>query len=139
MASVKLKSNSANEDRRSYSRAVCVGDMIFVANTAGRNFSTREMSADPREQALQCIANIRGALEALDSGLEDIVRTRIAIPFLEHKEAVMAVVAETFRGIDPAATITACPLASTEYLVEIEVTAYRGAGKDIEHRTVTLD
>lgn len=135
---LKLKSGSIYETKRSYSRAVCVGDLIMVANTAGRNYQTRFMSEDPAEQARQCIANIAGALKAVDSGLEDVIRSRISIPFLQHKEAVMDVIAEAFRGIDPAATITACPLASPEYLVEIEVTAWRGAGQGAEIRTVVL-
>ncbi|MBN3801891.1 RidA family protein [Paraburkholderia sp. Ac-20336] len=124
----KLKSGSVYEDKNSYSRAVVVDNWVLVANTAGRHYRTREISKDPAEQTLQCFANIEGALKAVGASLADVVRSRIAIPNLDHKEAVMAVVSEKFKDIDPAATITATPLAGTEYLVEIEVTAYRGAG-----------
>ncbi len=125
---LKLKSGSVFEEKRSYSRAVVIGNWIMLANTAGRNYATRAMSLDPAEQARQCFANIEGALAAVNATLSDVVRARIAIPFLEHKESVMDVVAEKFRGIDPASTITATPLSSPDYLVEIEVTAYRDAG-----------
>lgn len=128
MKVVKLKSGSIYEEKRSYSRAVVVDNWILVANTAGRNYRTREMSSDPAEQTRQCFANMEGALKAVGASLADVVRARISIPFVQHKEAVMDVVAEKFRGIDPASTITACPLASDEYLVEIEITAYKGAG-----------
>jgi hypothetical protein len=33
------------------------------------------------------------------------------------------------RGINPTLTLTSPPLGSSEYKVEIEVTAYRGAAK----------
>ncbi len=42
---------------------------------------------------------------------------------------VMDVIGEKFRGIDPATTVTCPPLGSTVYKVELEVTAYRGAGQ----------
>ncbi|PLV49450.1 endoribonuclease, partial [Erwinia sp. B116] len=38
------------------------------------------------------------------------------------------VLGEKYRGINPATTITSPPLGAAEYKVEIEVTAYRGAG-----------
>jgi enamine deaminase RidA (YjgF/YER057c/UK114 family) len=124
----KLKSGSLYEDKLSYSRAVVVDNWILVANTAGRNYRTREISNDAAEQTRQCFANIEGALKAVDASLADVVRTRVSVPYLEHKDAIMSVVAEKFRGVDPASTITATPLAGPEYLVEIEITAYRGAG-----------
>ncbi|MFM0302202.1 RidA family protein [Paraburkholderia sediminicola] len=124
----KLKSGSLYEDKLNYSRAVVVDSWILVANTAGRNYRTREISNDAAEQTRQCFANIEGALKAVESSLADVVRTRVSVPYLEHKDAIMSVIAEKFRGVDPASTITATPLAGPEYLVEIEITAYRGAG-----------
>ncbi|MEI4488554.1 RidA family protein [Frigidibacter sp. MR17.14] len=135
----KLKSGSLYEEKLSYSRAVVIGDWILVANTAGRNYKTRYMSTDPVEQTQQLFANVEGALAAVGASLKDVVRQRISIPYLEHKEAVMGVVAEKFKGIDPVNTITACPLAAPDYLVEIEVTAYRGAGEtETEYLRISL-
>lgn len=125
----KLKSGSLYEDKRSYSRAVVVDKWVMVSNTAGRNYATRYMSTDPAEQAQQCFVNIVGALAAVGATLADVVRARIAVPYAEHKEAVLGVVAQKFKSIDPAFTITATPLSSPDYMIEIEVTAYIGAGK----------
>lgn len=126
---LKLKSGSPYEDKRNYARAVVIDKWIFVSNTAGRNYKTREMSALAAEQAEQCFSNIERALSAVGSGLADVVRVRIAIPYLEFKEEVMDVVARKFANIDPASTVTATPLGAPDYKVEIEVTAYQGAGK----------
>lgn len=136
---VKLKSGSLYEEKESYSRLVCVGDWIFVSNTAGRNYKTREMSTDPVEQARQCFANIEGALKAVGSGLEDIVMSKIFIPNPDDAPAVMAHVGERLKGIDPQRTVTCSPLGLNEFKVEMEMTAYRGAGKaEVERMVISL-
>lgn len=40
---VKVKTGSPFETKAGYSRVVAVGDLIFVSNTAGINYSTRVM------------------------------------------------------------------------------------------------
>lgn len=136
---VKVKSGSLYETKESYSRIVAVGDWIFVSNTAGRNYKTREMSPDPVEQAKQCFDNIEGALKAIDSCLADVVQSKIFIPNVEDAPSVMAYVGERFRGIDPQRTVTCSPLGAADFKVEIEVTAYRGASKaEVEEITISL-
>lgn len=135
----KVKSGSIFETKESYSRIVCVDDWIFVSNTAGRNYKTREMSTDPVEQARQCFDNIEGALKAVGSCLEDVVQSKIFIPYVEDAKAVMEYVGERFRGIDPQRTVTCSPLGAPDFKVEIEVTAYRGASKaEVEEITISL-
>lgn len=135
----KVKSGSIFEEKESYSRIVAVDDWIFVSNTAGRNYKTREMSADPVEQAKQCFNNIEGALASVGSRLEDVVMSTVIIPNVADAPSVMAYVGERFRGIDPARTVTCAPLGAADFKVEIEVTAYRGAGSaDQERITVSL-
>lgn len=129
----KFKTSSLYEEKASYSRAVVVGDWVFLANTAGINYKTRVMPPDAHGQTLQCFANIEAALAAAGASLADVVRSRVAIPHAEDKEAVIAVLGEKFRGIDPASTITATPLAGA-YRVEIEITAYRGLGASPQRR-----
>jgi enamine deaminase RidA (YjgF/YER057c/UK114 family) len=124
----KVNSGGFYEEKESYSRVVAVDNWIFVSNTAGRNFQTREMSTDPVEQAKQCFKNIEGALASVGASLADVVRSRVVIPNVEHAPSVMAFVGEKFRGIDPASTVLCSPLGGPDYRVEIEVTAYKGAG-----------
>ncbi|MCA0253508.1 MAG: RidA family protein [Actinobacteria bacterium] len=133
---VKVKSGSPYEERESYSRVVCVDDWIFVSNTAGRNYVTREMSTDPVEQLRQAMKNVEGALAAVGATLADVVRSRVTIPNVEHASDVMAAVGEVFRGVDPASTVLCSPLGGPEYLVEVEITAYRGASASAQERIV---
>ncbi|MBK7284440.1 MAG: RidA family protein [Sphingomonadales bacterium] len=134
---VKLKTGSRYEDIASYSRLVCVENLIFVSNTAGRNPVTLEMPEDAAEQTEQALANIERALQAVDASLGDVVAARIFIQNPSDTVAVMAEFGECFRGVDPAMTLTCPPLSSEAYKVEIEVTAYRGASKgNVELKTI---
>lgn len=135
---VKVKSGSPFEERESYSRIVAVDDWIFVSNTAGRNYRTREMSTDAVGQIRQALENVRGALESVGSSLADVVRSRVTIPNPEDAPDVMLVVGEYFRGVDPASTVLCSPLGHIDYKAEIEITAYRGAGQGAERRQIEL-
>ena len=136
---VKVKTGNKFEELGSYSRIVAVDNWIFVSNTAGRNPQTKEIPEDVAAQTLQVFANIEGALAAVDSCLADVISSRVFIQNPDDTPAVMAIVGEKFRGIDPAATVTCPPLGSTIYKVELEVTAYRGASTaNVEKITVSL-
>ena len=136
---VKVKTGNKFEELGSYSRIVAVDNWIFVSNTAGRNPQTKEIPEDVTAQTLQVFANIEGALAAVDSCLADVISSRVFIQNPDDTPAVMAIVGEKFRGIDPAATVTCPPLGSTVYKVELEVTAYRGASTaNVEKITVSL-
>ena len=129
----KVKTGSPAEERGSYSRLVAVDNLIFVSNTAGRNPETKLIPADLTEQTLQVLANIEAALASVGAGLADVVASRVFIQFPDDVEPVMAAYAGRMRGINPTLTLTCPPLGSSEFKVEIEVTAYRGAGSAKAH------
>ena len=124
---IKLKTGSIYEEQASYSRLVQVENWIYVSNTAGRNPETKLIPEEITEQTLQVFANIESVLTAIDSSLKDVVFSRVYVPNPDDVPAVVAILAEKFKGTNPATTVTCAPLASTIYKVEIEVTAYRNA------------
>jgi len=131
---LKVKTGGKFEEVASYSRVVAVDDWIFVSNTAGRDPKTGEFSDDPIAQAEVVFNNIEKALAAVDATLQDVVMSRVFIQQPEHIHQVMEFIGTKFRGVDPATTATCPPLGSSSYLVEIEVTAFRGASKaDVEY------
>jgi len=131
---LKVKTGGKFEEVASYSRVVAVDDWIFVSNTAGRDPQTGEFSDDTIAQTQVDINNIEKALAAGDATLQDVVMSRVFIQNPEHIHQVMAFIGTQFRGVDPATTATCPPLGSSSYLVEIEVTAFRGASKgEIEY------
>ncbi|WP_421848121.1 Rid family hydrolase [Marinomonas sp.] len=133
----KLKTGSKLEELSSYSRLVCIDNWIFVSNTAGRNPETKEIPEDVLEQTHQVFSNVEAALKNVGSSLADVVMSRVFIQDPADTQAVMTLIGEKFRGVDPATTVTCPPLGSTIYKMELEVTAYRGAANaDIETITV---
>lgn len=126
---LKVKTGSKFEEIGSYSRLVAVDNWIFVSNTAGRNPETKAMSEDAIEQTEQVFKNIETALIAADASLEDVIFSRVYIQDPSDVATVMEFVGKKFNGIDPATTVTCPPLGSSQYKVELEVTAFRGAAK----------
>lgn len=136
---VKVKTGSKFEEMGNYSRLVAVDNLIFVSNTAGRNPKTKLIPEDLREQTLQVLANIEGALASVGACLEDVVAARVFVQFPEHIDVIMGAYAERMRGINPTLTMTCPALGSAEYKVEIEVTAYRGASRaNVKEMTISL-
>ena len=136
---VKVKTGNKFEEHGSYSRLVAVDDLIFVSNTAGRNPRTKLIPDDLAEQTNQVLDNIDAALAAVDACLADVVSARVFVQFPDDVMAVMTTYGERMRGINPTLTMTCPPLGSTEYKVEIDVTAWRGASKaDVKEIQITL-
>jgi enamine deaminase RidA (YjgF/YER057c/UK114 family) len=131
---VKIKSGSPYEESESYSRIVSVDNWIMVSNTAGVDYASQVFPDTAVGQTEQSLRNVQGALEAAGSSLADVVNSRITIPNPDDAEAVMAEVGRWFRGIDPARTVLCSPLGGAHLKVEIEVTAYRGAGTSHQER-----
>lgn len=134
----KLSTGSPLEKAASYSRAVVVDNWIFVSNTAGRDPVSKEIPEDLLQQTDQVFSNIERALSAVDASLADVVMSRVFIQNPEHVHTVMGHIGKKFKGINPATTVTCPPLGSSAYLVELEVTAYRGAAQ-AQVQEITLD
>ena len=123
---VKVKSGSKYEEMHSYSRVVAIGDLIFVSNTAGIDYTTRHISDDAGEQCAKALQNVERALASVGATLADVVKVTRHVPNRADNQKVAEVIGRTFKGIDPAGTHLATPLGSDIYRVEIEVIAYRG-------------
>jgi 2-iminobutanoate/2-iminopropanoate deaminase len=136
---IKVKTGNKFEEHGSYSRLVAVDNLIFVSNTAGRNPRTKEIPTDLAEQTNQVLDNISAALASVDAVLEDVVSARVFVQFTDDIDEVMGAYGERMRGINPTLTMTCPPLGSTEYKVEIDVVAYRGASKgNVRELQITL-
>lgn len=101
-----------------YSRAVRVGDHVFVAGTTATD------SADPYGQTAGALRKIEAALQEAGATRQDIVRTRIFVRDIEQWEEIGRAHREFFGDVMPAATmVEVSRFIDPAILVEIEADA----------------
>ena len=108
-----------------YSRAVRVGDRIYVTGTTATDENSEIVGkGDPYRQAVQCILNIERALKHFDATLQNVVRTRMFVTDISKWEEFGRAHGEFFRDIMPATTmVEVSRLIDSDVLIEIEADA----------------
>ena len=122
---VRVSSNSPYEPLIGFSRAVRVGDTVYVSGTVAWGPDGKLVGrGDLYIQAKQAIANIETALRQADASLQDVVRTRIYVTDISRWEEAARAHREAFAEVRPASSLLEVSrLASPEMLVEIEAVA----------------
>lgn len=117
-----------------YSRAVRVGDHVYVSGTTAlTGDGTIVGEDDPYAQTRQTLETIQWALEEAGAAMDDIVRYRVYLTRIEDTPEVSRALAETFQPIRPANTLLAvAALADPRMLVEIDADAVIGSAAPIE-------
>jgi enamine deaminase RidA (YjgF/YER057c/UK114 family) len=121
----RIVSVSPYEDVIGFSRAVRVGDLVFVSGTVAWGPDGKLVGlGDVYAQAKQTIANIESYLRQAGAGLRDVVRTRIYLTDISRWEEVARAHREAFADVRPASSLLEVSrLASPDMLVEIEAVA----------------
>lgn len=120
-----ISSGSTFEQEIGYSRAVIVGDWIFVSGTTGFDYSKMSIAEGLLEQTEQCLKNITSALQQAGSNLADVVRVTYILPNGAEFPECWPVLRKYFGDVRPAATMICAGLADPRMRIEIEVTALK--------------
>jgi reactive intermediate/imine deaminase len=120
-----ISSNSAYEPVIGFSRAVRVGDTVYVSGSVGYGPDGKLVGpGDVYAQAKQTIRNIEAALKEAGASLAGVVRTRIYVTDMDRWEEAARAHREAFGDVLPASSlIEVSRLASPDMLVEIEAIA----------------
>jgi Putative translation initiation inhibitor, yjgF family len=120
-----ISSGSPFEPVFGYSRAVKVGNQIFVSGTVAWGGDGKVAGeGDMYAQTKQAIHNIEKALAQAGATLADVVRTRTFVTDISRFDEVAKAHGEAFGDIRPAATVVEVKaLVDAVMLVEIEADA----------------
>jgi enamine deaminase RidA (YjgF/YER057c/UK114 family) len=119
----RISSGSPFEPTIGFSRAVRVGDHVWVSGTAPI-WPDGSCDPDPGKQAERCLEIILAALAEAGAGPEHVVRTRMFLVDPADGDAVGRAHGKVFGDLRPAATqVAVAALLRPEWKVEIEAEA----------------
>ena len=122
MIRTNISSGYAFEDVYGYSRAVRVGDQVFVAGTTAR---AAALDGDAYRQMMDAVATVAAALGEAGAALRHVVRTVVYIRDMADIDLVARAHREMFGAAPPASTLVqVAALTPASARVEIEVTAF---------------
>lgn len=130
-AAKRISSGRAIEDQYAYSRAVRVGERVFISGSTALNArGTVDGPGDLYRQTRSTLDTIFAALDQAGGTPADLVYTKSFFTDLSHMADYTRAWLEAFGDVRPTSTTLGIPaLLRPEMLVEIEAEAILGASK----------
>ncbi len=117
------------EEKAGYSRAVKVGNMVYVGGTTTTNERGEvEGKGDAYLQTQMILQKIETVLKKAGARMSDVVRVRLYVTDIKRGQDYLKAYSEWFKDIRPVITVAEIKaLARPEHLVEIEAEAIIGS------------
>jgi enamine deaminase RidA (YjgF/YER057c/UK114 family) len=124
-----ILSRSPFEPLRGYSRAVQVGDHLFISGTTAMNYKGDVTApGDAYEQTKTVLTSIKTILTSRGFSMQDVVRTRLFVTNMSRWEDYARAHREFLETVRPASSmVQVVKLVDPRLVVELEVDAIRGA------------
>jgi enamine deaminase RidA (YjgF/YER057c/UK114 family) len=124
-----FSSGAPFEDKAGYSRAVKVGNMVFVGGTTSTNAKGEvEGAGDAYLQTKIILQKIEDVLKRAGAKMSNVVRVRFYVTDIGRGQEYLKAYSEWFKNIRPVITIAEVKaLARPDHLVEIEADAVIGS------------
>jgi enamine deaminase RidA (YjgF/YER057c/UK114 family) len=123
---VRVNGASPWEEQFGFSRAVAVGDFVFVSGCTAWDDGRILFEGSPSDQARTAFGVALTALAGFGMTADDVVRTRMYVTHARDVDDVGRVHKELFDAVRPAATmVVVSALLDSRMAVEVEVEAYR--------------
>jgi len=107
-----------------FTNCLKVGNQLYLSGMIAT-----DPAADAYTQSVSCLGKIRSLVEAAGGSMSDVVKITVFLTDISHRAAFSKARAEFFPGRKPCSTLVGISsLAREGLVVEIEATAYIGAG-----------
>lgn len=128
---INYSGGSPWEPLRGFSRAVQLGDNLYISGTTALDESGEVIAAgEPYEQTKFVIERIKCVLSSCGFTVHDVVRTRMSVTLQGRWADYARAHRETFESIRPASSmIQVARLVDPRLVIEMEVDAVRGYDK----------
>jgi len=125
MNRITISNGTPWEESVGYSRAVRVGNQVFVSGTTASNEDGATVAVgDAYGQTQFILKKIEAALHEAGAQMSDVLRTRMFVTDIKRWEEFGKTHGEVFNEIRPAATmVEVARLINPDHLIEIEVDA----------------
>ncbi len=119
------------EPLRGYSRAVEIGDTLYISGTTAVNEKGEVIGVDnPYLQTQYVLKIIKNILRSANYKLDDVVRTRLFVTDISKWDEYARAHREVFEEVRPASAIVEVKrLMDPRLLIEMEVEAVKARGK----------
>lgn len=107
-----------------YSNCLKVGNQLFMSGMIAADAGT-----DAYAQSVACFEKIENIIKGAGGRMEDVIKLNIYLTDISHRPGFGKARGEFFSGRMPCSTLVAvAALANPDAVVEIEATAFIGAG-----------